>query len=44
MDAPFFYPAETPDTVAYHKSETMNGELTDIKDIVPIAEFLTTGS
>jgi NAD(P)-dependent dehydrogenase (short-subunit alcohol dehydrogenase family) len=42
MDTPFFYPAETPDAVAYHKSQSMNGELTDIKDIVPIVKFLVT--
>ncbi len=42
MDTPFFYPAETPDSIAYHKSASMNGKLTDIKDIVPIVEFLVT--
>jgi NAD(P)-dependent dehydrogenase (short-subunit alcohol dehydrogenase family) len=39
---PFFYPAETPDSIAYHKSASMNGKLTDIKDIAPIIEFLVT--
>jgi NAD(P)-dependent dehydrogenase (short-subunit alcohol dehydrogenase family) len=42
MDTPFFYPAETPDTIAYHKSASMNGELTKIEDIVPIVKFLAT--
>jgi NAD(P)-dependent dehydrogenase (short-subunit alcohol dehydrogenase family) len=42
MDTPFFYPAETPDSIAYHKSASMNGRLTDIKDIVPIIKFLAT--
>jgi NAD(P)-dependent dehydrogenase (short-subunit alcohol dehydrogenase family) len=42
MDTPFFYPAETPDSIAYHKSASMNGKLTDIKDIVPIVRFLAT--
>lgn len=42
MDTPFFYPAETPETVAYHKSQSMNGQLTDIRDIVPIVHFLAT--
>jgi NAD(P)-dependent dehydrogenase (short-subunit alcohol dehydrogenase family) len=42
MDTPFFYPAETPDSIAYHKSASMNGKLTDIKDIVPIVKFLAT--
>jgi len=42
MDTPFFYPAETPDSIAYHKSASMNGKLTDITDIVPIVRFLAT--
>jgi NAD(P)-dependent dehydrogenase (short-subunit alcohol dehydrogenase family) len=42
MDTPFFYPAETPDSIAYHKSASMNGRLTDIKDIAPIIKFLVT--
>ena len=42
MDTPFFYPAESPDSIAYHKSASMNGRLTDIKDIVPIVKFLAT--
>ena len=42
MDTPFFYPAETPDSIAYHKSASMNGKLTDIRDIVPIVRFLAT--
>jgi NAD(P)-dependent dehydrogenase (short-subunit alcohol dehydrogenase family) len=42
MDTPFFYPAETPEAVAYHKSQSLNGELTKIEDIVPIVKFLVT--
>jgi NAD(P)-dependent dehydrogenase (short-subunit alcohol dehydrogenase family) len=42
MDTPFFYPAETPETIAYHKSASMTGELTKIEDIVPIVVFLAT--
>ena len=42
MDTPFFYPAETEETIAFHKSQTMNGELTKIEDIAPIVEFLAT--
>ena len=42
MDTPFFYPVETPDAIAYHQSQSMNGKLTDIKDIVPIVKFLAT--
>jgi NAD(P)-dependent dehydrogenase (short-subunit alcohol dehydrogenase family) len=42
MDTPFFYGQETPERVAYHKSQAMNGELTRIEDIVPIVRFLAT--
>lgn len=42
MDTPFFYPAESPEAVAYHKAASMNGELTKIEDIVPIVKFLAT--
>jgi len=42
MDTPFFYGQETPERVAYHKSQSMNGELTKIEDIVPIVRFLAT--
>ncbi|MFF0729542.1 SDR family oxidoreductase [Streptomyces sp. NPDC004134] len=44
MDTPFFYPAEDSDSIAYHKSSAMNGELTRIEDIVPwIRHLLTDG-
>ncbi|MGX6446904.1 SDR family oxidoreductase [Patulibacter sp. S7RM1-6] len=43
MDTPFFYPAEDEDSIAYHRSQTLNGELTKIEDITPIVEFLVTG-
>lgn len=42
MDTGFFYPAETDDSVAFHKSSSMNGELTKIEDIVPWVKFLLT--
>ncbi|GHF30796.1 putative short-chain dehydrogenase/reductase [Streptomyces mashuensis] len=42
MDTSFFYPAETDDSIAYHKSSAMNGELTKIEDIVPWVKFLLT--
>lgn len=42
MDTPFFYPAESAEAVAYHKSQSLNGQLTDIRDIVPIVKFLAT--
>lgn len=42
MDTPFFYPAETDDSVAFHKSQTMDGDLTKIEDIAPLVQFLLT--
>jgi len=42
MDTPFFYPAETPDSKAYHQAASMNGKLTDIKDIALIVKFPVT--
>ena len=42
MDTPFFYGQETPERVAYHKSQAINGDLTKIDDIVPIIKFLAT--
>ncbi|MBS0150046.1 MAG: SDR family oxidoreductase [Nitrospira sp.] len=42
MDTPFFYGQETPERVAFHKSQALNGELTKIEDIVPIVKFLAT--
>jgi NAD(P)-dependent dehydrogenase (short-subunit alcohol dehydrogenase family) len=42
MDTPFFYPAESPEAVAYHKSASALGGLTDIKDIAPLVRFLVT--
>lgn len=42
MDTPFFYGQEAEDAVAYHKSASALGGLTDIKDIAPLVEFLVT--
>ncbi|MGN6107297.1 MAG: SDR family oxidoreductase [Kofleriaceae bacterium] len=42
MDTPFFYGQETPERVAYHKSQTLAGQLTQIEDIVPIVKHLVT--
>ncbi|GAA0445507.1 SDR family oxidoreductase [Streptomyces stramineus] len=42
MDTGFFYPAEDDDSIAYHKSSAMNGELTKIEDIAPYVKFLLT--
>ena len=42
MDTPFFYGQESDDAVAYHKSASALGGLTDIKDIAPLVDFLVT--
>ncbi|KFE97508.1 short-chain dehydrogenase [Chryseobacterium formosense] len=42
MDTPFFYGQESDDAVAYHKSASALGGLTNIKDIAPLIEFLVT--
>ena len=42
MDTPFFYAEETPERVAFHKSQAMGNQLTDIQDIAPIVKFLVT--
>jgi len=42
MDTPFFYGQETPERVEFHKSQAMNGNLTNIEDIVPLVKFLCT--
>lgn len=42
MDTPFFYGQETPERVAYHKSQAMGNQLTKIEYIVPILRHLVT--
>lgn len=42
MDTPFFYGQESDDAVAYHKSASALGGLTNIKDIAPLVQFLVT--
>lgn len=42
MDTPFFYGQETPERVAFHKSQAMGNQLTHIEDIAPIVTFLAT--
>lgn len=42
MDTPFFYGQETDDAVAYHKSASALGGLTDIKEIAPLVKFLVS--
>jgi NAD(P)-dependent dehydrogenase (short-subunit alcohol dehydrogenase family) len=38
----FFYPQESPEAVAYHKSNALECRLTDVKDIAPVVKFLCT--
>ena len=38
----FFYPQESPEAVAFHKSSAMGDRLTEVKDIAPIIKFLCT--
>lgn len=42
MDTPFFYGQETPDRVAFHKSQALGNQLTHIEDVAPIVTFLAT--
>lgn len=42
MDTPFFYGQETEESAAFMKTQSLNGKLTDIKDIAPIVKFLAT--
>jgi NAD(P)-dependent dehydrogenase (short-subunit alcohol dehydrogenase family) len=42
MDTSFFYPQENDDSVAFFKTQAMNGRLTKIEDIAPIVKFLCT--
>lgn len=43
METSFFYSGqESPEAIAFHKSSSMNGKLTGIKDIAPVVSFLAT--
>ncbi|MFC0674885.1 SDR family oxidoreductase [Brachybacterium hainanense] len=42
MDTPFFYGQETPERVAFHRSQGMGNRLTRIEDIAPIVRFLAS--
>ncbi|GJN69087.1 short-chain dehydrogenase [Purpureocillium lilacinum] len=42
MDTPFFYPQESDDAVAFHKSQALDGRLTEVQDIAPLVRFLVT--
>lgn len=38
----FFYPEETPESVAFCKSNAIGNRLTDVKDIAPLVRFMVT--
>lgn len=38
----FFYPQESDEAVAFHKSMAMESRLTEVQDIAPIVSFLCT--
>ena len=42
MDTGFFYPQETDQRVEFHKSQALDGQLTQIEDIAPIIHHLVT--
>lgn len=42
MDTEFFYAAETPEAVAYLKRASINGELGQVADLVPLVKHLVS--
>lgn len=42
MDTPFFYPEEQEQAVAFHKSQALDGRLTDVHDVAPIVKHLVS--
>nr|WP_301280393.1 SDR family oxidoreductase [Chromobacterium subtsugae] len=42
MDTEFFYAVETPETVAYLKRASINGELGQVADLVPLVKHLVS--
>ncbi|WP_137939497.1 SDR family oxidoreductase [Chitinivorax sp. B] len=42
MNTSFFYPAETPESVAYLKAASVTGQLGEVKDLVPLAKLLVS--
>ena len=40
--AAFFYPQESPEAVAFHKSNALGNRLTKTEDIAPMIRFLVT--
>ncbi|MHA6798179.1 SDR family oxidoreductase [Bounagaea algeriensis] len=42
MDTPFFYPQENDQRVAFHQSQALGNQLTQLEDIAPIIHHLVT--
>lgn len=42
LNTSFFYPAETTESTRFFKQQSINGQLGEIKDIVPLARFLAS--
>lgn len=42
LNTSFFYPAETPQTIDWLKHQSVNGQLGEVKDIVPLVKFLVS--
>lgn len=42
VHTPFFYPAETPDAIAYHDPPRPAGQAHGHKDVAPLVRFLVT--
>jgi NAD(P)-dependent dehydrogenase (short-subunit alcohol dehydrogenase family) len=42
LNTSFFYPAETTESTEFFKQQSINGQLGEIKDIVPLAKFLVS--
>lgn len=42
LNTSFFYPAETKESTEYFKQQSINGQLGEVRDIVPLAKFLVS--
>jgi NAD(P)-dependent dehydrogenase (short-subunit alcohol dehydrogenase family) len=42
LNTSFFYPAETKESIEYFKQQSINDQLGEIRDIVPLAKFLVS--
>lgn len=42
LNTSFFYPSENPQTIEWLKHQSINGQLGEVKDIVPLVKFLVS--